>query len=255
MLNEQKLILNKFNIRTNARNDEIHFGFGTPHRIILEDSCELRRGKYAVDRIGSFTYLGGGDTIIRNTSFIGRFNCIGSNLVTGLIEHPTNHLSPHPLFQGSWDNIWPNLSNFYKKNHLNIEKSNIDYQNKQKEKIKIGNNIWIGEGVYISQGVTIGDGAIIGSRSVVTKDVEPYSIVGGCPAKIIKYRFDNCTIDKLIDLNWWDYDIEVLDNVDFTDINRAIDQILFNIEIKKINKYKPKLIEINTDGSIAEIYN
>lgn len=68
--------------------------------------------------------------------------------------------------------------------------------------------MWIGYEAVIMAGVTIGDGAVIASRAVVTKDVPPYSIVGGVPAKIIRRRFDVETIDKLLNLKWWDWPVE-----------------------------------------------
>jgi virginiamycin A acetyltransferase len=74
--------------------------------------------------------------------------------------------------------------------------------------IVIGNDVWIGYDAVIMSGVTIGDGAIIGTRAVVTKDVEPYSIVGGVPAKLIRKRFSNETIHKLLNIRWWDWPVE-----------------------------------------------
>lgn len=68
----------------------------------------------------------------------------------------------------------------------------------------VGNDVWLGYQSLIMPGVTIGDGAIIGSRSVVTKDVEPYTIVAGSPARVIRKRFDDETIEKLLELKWWD---------------------------------------------------
>ena len=73
-----------------------------------------------------------------------------------------------------------------------------------KGSVKIGSDVWVGTDSTIHSGVTIGDGAVIASNSVVVKDVEPYSIVGGNPAKHIKYRFDEETRKKLLDLKWWD---------------------------------------------------
>lgn len=72
--------------------------------------------------------------------------------------------------------------------------------------IIVGNDVWIGFEAVILSGVTIGDGAIIGARAVVTKDVPPYTIVGGVPAKPIRKRFDDRTIEKLLSLRWWDRD-------------------------------------------------
>lgn len=72
----------------------------------------------------------------------------------------------------------------------------------------IGNDVWIGYEAVILSGVTIGDGAVIGSRAVVTKDVPPYTIVGGVPARPIRRRFDEVTIEKLEALRWWDWEYE-----------------------------------------------
>ncbi len=73
--------------------------------------------------------------------------------------------------------------------------------------IVIGNDVWIGYEAVVMPGVHIGDGAIIGTRAVVTRDVPPYGIVGGVPARIIKYRFDEPTIQMLLKIKWWDWDI------------------------------------------------
>lgn len=74
----------------------------------------------------------------------------------------------------------------------------------------IGNDVWIGNSATIMQGVKVGDGAIIGTNSLVSKDVEPYTIVGGNPARVIRKRFDNETIDFLTNLRWWDWDVTMI---------------------------------------------
>lgn len=74
--------------------------------------------------------------------------------------------------------------------------------------IVIGNDVWLGYDCIIMSGVTIGDGAIVGTRAVVTKDVDPYTIVGGIPAEPIRKRFDDETISILLELKWWNWDVE-----------------------------------------------
>jgi acetyltransferase-like isoleucine patch superfamily enzyme len=81
---------------------------------------------------------------------------------------------------------------------------NIKGHPTSKGDLVIGNDVWIGYGATILCGISIGDGAIIGARAVVTKNVEPYSIVAGNPAKLIKYRFEANTIKELLEIRWWD---------------------------------------------------
>lgn len=92
---------------------------------------------------------------------------------------------------------------------IDFEKNNVLYHYPvNKDKLKIGNDVWIGYEAVILSGVTIGDGAIIGTRAVVTKDVPSYTIVGGVPAKPIHKRFDEETIQKLKEIRWWDWEEE-----------------------------------------------
>ncbi len=93
----------------------------------------------------------------------------------------------------------------------------------------IGNDVWIGMEAIIMPGVTIGDGAIIGARSVVVKDVEPYAIVGGNPAKEIKKRFSDDTIKTLLELKWWNWEVE--------NIEQNLDPIL-NVDMEKLQNLK-----------------
>jgi acetyltransferase-like isoleucine patch superfamily enzyme len=80
--------------------------------------------------------------------------------------------------------------------------------------VVIGNDVWIGYGATIVSGIKIGDGSIIGAESLVVKDVDPYTIVGGNPAKVIKKRFDDKTINKLLEIKWWEWgDSEINDNL------------------------------------------
>jgi len=97
-----------------------------------------------------------------------------------------------PIFFNEWDLDWQNITKAWD----------------NKGDIVIGNDVWIGYESVIMQGVRIGDGAIIGTRAVVTKDVPPYTIVAGVPAKPVKKRFDDKTIDKLMAIQWWDWSPE-----------------------------------------------
>lgn len=86
-----------------------------------------------------------------------------------------------------------------------LEKTRVSEAWDNKGDIVIGNDVWIGYEAVILAGVTIGDGAVIGARAVVTKDVAPYTVVGGVPARPVKKRFSDGTIQRLLELRWWDW--------------------------------------------------
>lgn len=139
--------------------------------------------------IGDHSYVNG-HARIKNTT-IGKFCSIASGVKIVLGAHPTDLISLHPAFYA----INKPMETFADKQYFN------EYL-----EVKIGNDVWIGEDVIIPGGITIGDGAVIASRAVVTKDVAPYSVVGGVPAKHIKYRFDEARIAELQRIRWWDKD-------------------------------------------------
>lgn len=124
---------------------------------------------------------------------IGKFCSIacGAKFIFNSANHTLSSISTHPfpIFFEEWG--------------LNIKDVAAAWDNKGD--IIIGNDVWIGYEAVIMAGVAVGDGAIIGTRAVVTKDVPPYTIVGGVPAKPIRKRFDNETLDELLKIRWWDW--------------------------------------------------
>lgn len=127
---------------------------------------------------------------------MGKFCSIacGAKFIFTSANHSMKSLStyPFPIFFEEWD----------------LDVTNITDAWDNKGDIIIGNDVWIGYEAVILSGVTIGDGSIIGARALVTKDIPPYTIVGGVPAKPIRKRFDNVTIAKLLELKWWDWSEE-----------------------------------------------
>lgn len=124
---------------------------------------------------------------------IGKFCSIacGAKFLFNSANHTLSSLStyPFPLFFEAWD----------------LEKRDVTDAWDNKGDIVVGNDVWIGYEAVILAGVTIGDGAIVGARAVVTKDVPPYTIVGGIPAKPIRKRFSNETIHALLKMQWWNW--------------------------------------------------
>jgi len=145
--------------------------------------------------IGSFSYISE-KTLITKT-YIGRFCSVGPNCLFGWGIHPSQYfVSTHPIFYST-------------KKQAGITFADQDYIEERKL-IQLGNDVWIGANVVVLDGVTIGDGAIIATGAVVNKDVPPYAIYGGVPAKLIRYRFEPEVIQDLINFQWWNKDKEWL---------------------------------------------
>jgi acetyltransferase-like isoleucine patch superfamily enzyme len=148
--------------------------------------------------IGSYTYICVNSRISHTT--IGKFCSIGPNFLCGWGIHPINGISTSPSFYSS-------------KSYNNFSLSSTD-KIEERKPIIIGNDVFIGANVTILDGVIISDGVIIAAGSVVNMNVPPFAIVGGVPAKILKFRFDADTITELTNLRWWDWSKERLQSVE-----------------------------------------
>lgn len=163
--------------------------------------------------VGAFTYLAKNVSVM-NTE-IGRFCSIAQGVCISLGVHPSRtFVSSSPVFFSPYKQCGTTFSDG-------------SYFSEMRQ-TKIGNDVWIGVNAILMDGITVGDGAIIGAGAIVTKDVPPYAIVGGNPARIIRYRFDEEAINFLLEFRWWNKNSKWLQQnfKDFHDIK------LF------INKYK-----------------
>lgn len=155
----------------------------------FEGHNRIGRNSFFSGSLGRCTYLGEGCHI---TASVGRYTCIASNVVTPRGEHPTREwVTVHPAFYST-------------KRQCGTTYCDEDCFDEVTKEVTIGSDVWIADSCIILGGVVIGDGAIVAAGSVVTKDVEPYAIVAGNPARLIRYRFDEETLGRIKSAKWWE---------------------------------------------------
>lgn len=175
---------------------------------IVGDNSRVREsllGEYvSIDRnnlvmgscVGRYTYTGPFDMIFN--AEIGSFSSISYGVTIGPPEHDYERISTHPFLHNGRYGI--------------LDENDLLEVSKFNKPCTIGHDVWIGCNATILRGVTVGCGAVIGANALVNKDVPPYAIVGGVPARIIKYRFEKDIIEKLMTLEWWNWNVEKIRN-------------------------------------------
>ncbi len=154
----------------------------------IDTSSKVESGSSIYESsIGRHSFCGYDCSVVRCD--IGAFCSIGNRVSIGGVAHPAHFVSTSPVFLSHKDSV---ATKFARHDFL------------PQLQTRIGNDVWIGEGAYIKAGVQVGHGAIVGMGSVVTRDVAPYAIVAGNPARVIRMRFDEKTIAALLSMDWWD---------------------------------------------------
>lgn len=187
----KKYLTNFFNAK--KRNKSISFFAFWDKDTEIDDRVYLGATARLMNcRVGKYTRIKPG-CVFKNVD-VGNYCSIANDVMAGLGQHPTGYLSTNSIF--------------YKAGISADFAREIDFE--EERRITIGNDVWIGNGAVIMDGVTIGNGAIIASRAVVTKDIPPYAVVGGVPAKVIKYRFAPDIIAALEASQWWNLEDDAI---------------------------------------------
>lgn len=183
----------------------------------IEGNSSINRRNYLFrSDIGKFSYTGIGTMIL--SAFVGRYCSLSWYVSIGGGNHQLDNVSTYPLWR-------------YKMMDMGIkdQKDNIDFQNRLAKigRTEIGNDVWFGSKVIVLRGVKIGNGAVIGAGAVVTKDISPYSIVTGVPARTKRKRFDENTIASLERIAWWNWPNELIkQNLEMIYATKMTDDVL-----------------------------
>ena len=178
---------------------------------LIHPGCDIRNSRF-----GPFTEVGR-DSVVVNSEFgaysyctrlcdianttIGKFVNIAAMVRLGPTDHPMARASQHHFLYRS-ENYWPDAA-----------PDAGFFAARQARRLRIGHDVWIGHGAIVRPDVTVGDGAVIAAGAVVTRDVAPYSIVAGVPAREIRRRFPAPVAERLARLAWWDWDHDRLRDV------------------------------------------
>lgn len=182
----------------------------------VEPYCGILNG-LRIPRIGSFSYSW---SPLPDDIVIGRYCSIAHGLQVAGLRHPVEYISTSSF---TYDGRFSIISQLLEDE--GVRNFGPMIRPEQKPAPVIGNDVWIGADVALMRGVRIGDGAVVAAHAVVTRDVPPYAIVGGNPARLIRYRFDEPVITALLQLQWWQYKFSDFAGLTLTDPARFIEEI------------------------------
>ncbi len=236
-LSNETISVEFFKIEENLKKLNINMFFlkKNPNRLItlnndlkLEGHNNFYNSVLSLCTIGAFSYsssnLGYGVSI-------GRYCSLASNIKIMGAHHFTDWVSTSP--------------HFYTEDYHDTDPVLVTHNYRSRRNVTIGNDVWIGADVVLKNNIKIGDGAIIASNSVITKNVEPYTIVGGNPAKLIRKRFEDKIINELTNLKWWKFHKNDLKGLNFTDPSDFIKNLEKRIYIERLNEYHTRIFTKN----------
>lgn len=208
--------------------------------IFFNDNCSVEQNTAflkgnVIFQMGSFSYAW--SPLPLNTT-VGRYCSLAKNISVLGSRHPMEWMSTSSF---TYDSRFSIFSKFLEDNDTSFT---LQKRPELDQNILIGHDVWIGSGVLLKPGITIGTGSVIAANSVVVKDVPPFSVVGGNPAKIIKQRFDNKTINQLFDVSWWDYKYTDFEGLDIKKPSDFCLKLKSKINAGEIQKFFPNKVAL-----------
>lgn len=194
-----------------------HLRLGADAEVVVEPPVVFMRPITFKKRslIGAFTYLNSG--FVDHLAEVGRYCSIGQEVRIGEPNHPIDWLSSSSFQHNAGRFGWHPSADAYETRSLIVDGVHLAGSG-----ARIGNDVWIGARVTILRDVTIGDGAVVAAGAVVVKDVDPYTVVGGVPARTLRKRFPEATEERLRQVRWWEYAPNDLSGASFEDIDAAV---------------------------------
>jgi acetyltransferase-like isoleucine patch superfamily enzyme len=181
----------------------------------FEESMQVNRNTQVGPNVSVGAYFSMNQDCYIARAKVGRYCSFGARTVINPFGHPVDWLSIHEFqYHDVAFNFMPEWSQLAKRPREGLLKH-----------VDIGNDVWAGHNVVIMGGVKVGDGAILATGTVVTHDVPPYAVVGGVPARIIKYRFSKPIIERLLSITWWNFPFLRLSGLPFDNIEACLDQL------------------------------
>jgi len=188
--------------------------------------------------VGAFTYFCPTGTFLN--AEIGRYCSVADGVQIGMTRHPHDWLTTSPIsymefgrFQAHFEDAYPGWERAMPQHDYDLRPRTV-----------IGNDVWIGTNAWIKDGLTVGDGAIIAAHAVVTHDVPPYAIVGGNPARIIRYRFPDAMIERLLAVRWWRYNILEFGGFDVRNVETCVADLEETIATGGLDPFEPGFVNI-----------
>ncbi len=202
-------------------------------QVIVEPYAAMG-GKSGFTSSGAFSYTHSG---FGGKAVIGRYCSIAPSSRLMGKEHPLDRISTHPFTCRQYYNTWVS-------ENFGVELNAQKFDGTDRGRLIVQHDAWIGGNVLLRPGVTVGHGAVVAGGSVVTKDVPPFAIVGGNPARIIRYRFDDFTIDRILKMAWWRFHVRDFAGLDMTDIHAFLDDLSKRIDDGRITAFNPEKIDL-----------